>query len=70
MLHFSKEYLENLQNEHKLVSAAISQITTHAYVRFARTHGADPVAAAASNLKARKVELEAQIDVLTEFLSG
>lgn len=70
MKHFSDEYREKLQNEHKLVSASITHLTTSGWPRFARAHGADVVTAAVSNLKVRKVELEAQIDVLTEFLDG
>ena len=70
MDHFSTEYLERLQNEHKLVATSITQLTVHDYPRYARAHGVDPVAGAVSNLKAKKVELEAMIDVLAEFLKA
>lgn len=70
MKHFSEEYLQTLVNEHKLISASISQMLEVSYSRYARSHGADVVAAAASKLRTRKVELEAQIDVLTDFLKG
>lgn len=70
MQHFSDEYLQSLINEHKLVSASIKQLIENRYQLYARTHGADTVSAAASNLRTRKVELEAQIDVLNDFLKG
>lgn len=68
MKYFSEEYKEKLQNEHKLVAAAITRLTTVDYPRQARSHGVDVVTAAVSNLKTRKLELEVQIDVLNEFL--
>lgn len=70
MKHFSEEYRDKLINEHKLVSASINRLTTTDYPRQARAHGADTIHAAVQNLKAKKVELEAQIDVLNEFLEG
>lgn len=71
MKHFSHEYREHLINEHKMISASIVRLTDpqHGAMQYARAHGHDAVAAAASNLKTRKVELEAQIDLLTEFLN-
>jgi hypothetical protein len=70
MKHFSEEYMQSLINEHKLVSASVTQLLETRYQWYARQHGADVVAAAASNLRIRKVELEAQIDLLDEFLKG
>jgi len=70
MKQFSEEYRDKLINEHKLVSASINRLTTEDWPRQARAHGADVCAAAVSNLKAKKVELEVQIDVLNEFLTG
>jgi len=70
MQQFSDEYRQKLINEHKLVSTSITRLTTTDWPRQARQHGADVVGAAVSNLKAKKVELEAQIDVLSEFLDG
>lgn len=70
MKQFSEEYRDKLINEHKLVSASITQITTHEWNRYARAHGAEVASAAVSNLKARKVELEAQIDVINEYLTA
>lgn len=70
MQYFSEEYREKLINEHKLISASISRLVEIEYAKYARAHGADIVTLAVSNLKARKVELEAHIDVLTDFLRG
>lgn len=67
MSYFSAEYREKLQQEHKLVSATITRLTVTDFPRYARSHGADIVTAAVSNLKAKKVELEAQIDLLAEL---
>ena len=73
MNHFSQEFLDKLIAEHRLISAAILQLTSnHAdngYARYARTHGIDAVDQARKNLYTKKVELEAQIDVLREYLN-
>lgn len=73
MNHFSQEFLDKLIAEHRLVSASILQLTSnHAdggYARYARAHGPDAVDQAKKNLYVRKVELEAQIDVLRDYLN-
>jgi hypothetical protein len=69
MEHFSEEYLARLVNEHKLVSTTITHLTSQGiYTQKARQHGIDAMTLCVSNLKAKKVELEGMIDVLTEFL--
>lgn len=69
MEHFSEEYLLRLINEHKLISAALAHISNGgAYTQKARQHGIDALTLCVSNLRAKKVELEGMIDVLTEFL--
>lgn len=73
MNHFSQEFLDKLIAEHRLVSASILHLTggtpNSAYTRFARAHGPDAVDQARKNLYAKKVELEAQIDVLKDYLN-
>lgn len=70
MQHFSEEFRQKLINEHRLVSASIARLGEIEYAKYARAHGYDAAALALTNLKARKVELEVQIDVLTDFLHG
>jgi hypothetical protein len=70
MQHFSEEYRQSLINEHKLISVAIAQLVDTGYGKYARTHGVDAVQGAASKMRIRKVELEAMIDVLTDFIHG
>ena len=70
MNHFSQEYLEKLVAEHKLVSASLVQLKTLNYQRHSRVHGNVSVDTAISNMAARKVELEAYIDTLQEYLNG
>ena len=70
MQHFSQEYLEKLIAEHKLVSASYAQLKTIHFKRQIQTHGMLAVEEALSKLATRKVELEAYIDTLTEFLNG
>ena len=65
---FTAEHREKLQAEHKFVSATITRLTVTNFKQYAQQHGPDIITAAASNLKARKVELEAQIDLIAEFL--
>ena len=67
MKHFSEEYRQKLIAEHKLVSATIQQMT-QMYPRYVQNNSADAVAAAISDYKIKKIQLEGQIDVLTEFL--
>lgn len=68
MNHFSQEFLDRLIAEHKLVSSALTHIMHNKYPLFVRQHTVDVVAGAVSNLRTKKVELEAMIDVLTEYL--
>lgn len=70
MNHFSEEYLEKLVAEHKLKSAALARLKGPEYNNISRVHGVSSVNNAVVNLSASRVELEAQIDVLTEFLRG
>ena len=66
---FSREYLDALIAEHRLVSASIAHIQAPAnYNRFVRTNSYDSVALAISTLTAKRVELEAKIDVLNDYL--
>jgi len=69
MQKFSKEYLDDLIAEHRLVSASINHITHVQPARFFKTHGSDAIALALQNLHAKKVQLEAMIDVLTEYIN-
>ena len=67
--HFSEDYLTRLNNEHKLITATVNRLLT---ARNAYISGNSPemVDLATRNLLSRKVELEAQIDVLIDFLRG
>jgi hypothetical protein len=73
MNHFSQEFLDKLIAEHRLISAAILQLSSKhsdsGYARYVRSHGVDAVDQARKNLYVRKVELEAQIDVLRDYLN-
>lgn len=70
MKQFSEEYLESLINEHKLVAASIIRLSDPASgaAVYARNHNHDTIVLAITQLRAKKVELEAKIDVLREFL--
>lgn len=71
MIHFSEEFLTSMINEHKLISASLGKINqVGEYKRYANSNGTPSVDGAISNLRARKVELEIKIDVLSEFLNG
>ena len=67
MQHFSHEYLEKLIAEHRIVSATMNKLSTSQV--YVRNHGA-AVASAIDNLKVKRIELEAMIDVLQEYLNG
>ncbi len=69
MEKFSKEYLNDLIAEHKLVSASINHIAQVQPAKFYRTHGADAVSLALQNLNSKRVQLEAMIDVLDEYIN-
>lgn len=67
---FSHDYKDKLIAEHKLVSASIAHITNaHVFSHFARVHGNDVCVESLTNLRVQKVQLEAKIDVLSEFLN-
>jgi len=68
MQHFSHEYLDKLIAEHRLVSATIGKLSSNTV--YARNHGAAVVSLAMDDLRKKKVELEATIDVLSEYLNG
>jgi hypothetical protein len=67
---FSLEYRDKLVAEHKLISASIGHLQGDHMARFMHRHQSDPVRGALASMKVRKVELEAQIDVLNDFLTG
>ena len=66
---FSKEYLDQLIAEHKLVSVSIGRITERDYPRFAKSHGVAAVDTAVLQLKSKKVQLEAMIDSLSDYIN-
>lgn len=68
MQHFSHEYLEKLIAEHRLVSATMNKLSSSPV--YVRNHGAQGVSIAVDNLKIKRIELEAMIDVLQEYLNG
>jgi hypothetical protein len=70
MQHFSHEYLEKLVAEHKLVSASIARLKGTDYSRQQRIHGGVAVDSALATMFSKRVELEAYIDTLTEYLNG
>jgi hypothetical protein len=70
MEHFSNEFRDKLIAEHKLTSAAINTLLTAASGKYNGRVGLDIVTAAVYKLKVEKLELEAKIDVLDEFLNG
>lgn len=69
MQYFSQEYLEKLVNEHKLVQASINRLTQKNAI-YRRENSIPIMDNALSNFRTRKLELEVQIDELTEFLNG
>lgn len=66
---FSPEYMDQLVAEHKLVSVSIARLVDTDYARFAKTHGVMPVDNAVLELKSRKIQLEAMIDSLRDYLN-
>lgn len=65
----SRSRLDELITEHKFTSACIAHLSSQFPV-YARQHGNDATACAISTLKAKKVELEAAIEVLQNFLNS
>lgn len=67
---FSHDYKDKLIAEHKLVSASIAHMSSpYVFANFARVHGNDVCVESLTNLRVQKVQLEAKIDVLSEFLN-
>jgi hypothetical protein len=69
MEYFSQEFLTKLINEHKLVNASIHQLTDR-YKQYLQAHSPDALTAALTSLRGKKVELEAKIDVVGQFLNS
>lgn len=68
---FSPEYLKNLQDEHKFTRATITELSSGKHIRmYVNDNGVGAVDSALAILQAKKVELEAKINVLNEFLNG
>lgn len=70
MQHFSEEYLNKLVAEHKMVSASLARLKGPEFNAYARSHTADQVNSAIYNFSVQRVELEAKIDVLRDYLQG
>ena len=70
MDYFSVEYRDKLMNEHRLISAAHAHLHRRPLRPEERQSQfvAQAREIAVSNLLAKKLEIEAMIDVLTEFL--
>lgn len=64
---YSQDYLNKLAEEHKLITDAINRLRTDAH--FNRAYGAITVQGAIGNLMTKRIELEAQIEVLTDHLN-
>ena len=71
MQHFSHEHLDKLIAEHRLVSATIARLSSPSTnAVYARNHGAAVIIVALDDLRKKKVQLEATIDALSEYLNG
>lgn len=70
MKHFSQEYLEHLQNEHRLTTASMINLRNNyrKYLSDGRNH--THIEHAINQLEFKRVDLESKIDVLTDFLNG
>lgn len=70
MKHFSQDYLEHLQNEHRLTTAALINLRNNyrKYLVDNRTHA--HIETTVNELEHKRIELESKIDVLTDFLNG
>ena len=68
MQHFSHEYLEKLVAEQRLVSATIHQLTITNF--YSGRHSGQSVSLAVDDLKIKRIQLEAMIDVLRDYLNG
>jgi len=65
---FSNEYLQNLQDQLKLLNMTLGRLPHDAY--FHRTYGNQPTSQAVQNLLIKRIELEATIETLNEHLNG
>lgn len=76
MKHFSQEYLEQLQNEHKLIVASIRALKSAPRKYSESGENVSPLMAQAAydqsilQLHTQRVMLESKIDVLNDFLNG
>ena len=66
--HFSQEYLERLQHEHKLVNAALINLKNNPR-KYTQMTFMKPFDEAVLKLESEKIQLESKIDVLTSFLN-
>jgi hypothetical protein len=67
MQTFSEERLQQLRDEQTLVIKALAHLMMKVPV-YARMHGNDLLAGTMNNLKMKRLELEAMIQALDEFL--
>jgi len=68
MQYFSHEKLEQLVAEHKLLSATINHMTDR-FAHFSQQHSAQIANESLIKMRVRRAEIEAQIDVLGDYLS-
>ena len=70
MKHFSQEYLERLQNEHRLVTAALINLKNNPRKYLGDvTRLISHIDEAVNKLESERVVLESKIDILNEFLN-
>jgi hypothetical protein len=67
--HLSELRLSELIAEHRFICATLAHLSS-SFPTYARQHGNDSTTFAISSLKAKKVELEAKIEVLRHFLNS
>lgn len=67
MHYFSEEYLESLQNEHKLIQASLNRIVNKR-VHYLRGNNQMIIDRAHRELLTQKLILEVKIDELLDFL--
>lgn len=65
---FSEENLEKLSDEHAFVCKTIARLQQDAY--YVRTYGGQAVQSAINDKMIRKIQLEAEIETLTDHLHG
>lgn len=64
---YSHDYLNKLSEEHKLITDSIHKLRSD--VHFNREYGAITVQGAINNLMLKRIELEAQMEVISEHLN-